>query len=150
MTTSANPLTTSNQPWVPLREGVSMRPLYFEKNGYALQLKVEPGATITRHRHTGSVHALNISGYRKIIDTGEIVGPGEYVFEPKGNEDSWCCHGEEACVVHITLSGKVEYLDEMGTVTSYSDSATAREQYLQWCASSNIAPDTRIVKDCSR
>jgi 2,4'-dihydroxyacetophenone dioxygenase len=28
------------------------------------------------HRHTGDLHAFNVSGTREIIGTGEIVGPG--------------------------------------------------------------------------
>ena len=149
MTLSANPVHTETIPWVPLRDGVSMRPLHFEADGYALQLKVEPGTTITRHRHTGPVHALNLSGYREIIDTAEIVGPGEFVFEPAGNVDSWRCHGEEACVVQLSLRGRVEYLDECGHVTSYSDSSTALSAYRDHCRVHGLVGDTRILGEFS-
>jgi 2,4'-dihydroxyacetophenone dioxygenase len=145
MTLSANPVATATQAWIPLRDGVSMRPLHFEADGYALQLKVDPGAVITRHRHTGIVHALNLSGYREIVDTGEIIGPGDYLFEPPGNEDSWRCHGDAPCIVHITLTGRVEYLGAAGQVESYSDTQTAREHYLQWCAAESVTPDPKII-----
>jgi 2,4'-dihydroxyacetophenone dioxygenase len=145
MTISANPLATGSLPWIPLRDGVAMRPLHFEDDGYALHLKVDPGTVITRHRHTGIVHALNLSGYREIIDTGEIVGPGDYLFEPPGNQDSWRCHGDAPCVVHITLTGRVEYLDANGDIESYSDSATARQHYFDWCAAEGQAPDVKVT-----
>lgn len=145
MNASANPIATDAMPWIPLRDGVSMRPLHFEADGYALHLKVDPGAVITRHRHTGSVHALNLSGRRQMVDTGEVVGPGDYVFEPAGNEDSWRCHGDEPCIVHIALTGRVEYLDRHGEVESYSDSATARQHYLDWCVARARSPDAKVI-----
>jgi 2,4'-dihydroxyacetophenone dioxygenase len=145
MTHFANPIATASLEWVPLRLGISMRPLHFEADGYALQLKVEPGAAVTRHRHTGDVHALNLSGSREIIDTGELVGPGDYVFEPAGNEDSWRCHGDEPCVVHITLAGRVEYLGADGAVVSFTDRDTALREYLDHCTAIGLEPDPRIV-----
>ncbi len=51
-------------------------------------MRLQPGAIVGLHRHTGDVHAFNLSGYRKILDTGEIVGPGDYVYEPAGNVDA--------------------------------------------------------------
>lgn len=132
-------------PWVPLREGLSMRPLRFEDEGYSLHLKLEPGTVIGRHRHTGPVRALNLRGARQIIASGEVVGPGDFIFEPVGNEDSWRCHGDEPCVIHICLTGRVEYLGEEGSVTSYSDSDTARRAYLDHCAAIGVEPDRRIL-----
>lgn len=145
MPLSADPIATASLDWVPLRPGISMRPLHFEADGYALQLKVEPGAVVTRHRHTGEVHALNLSGCREIVDTGEVVGPGDYVFEPAGNEDAWRCHGDEPCIVHITLTGRVEYLDANGEVTSYTDRDTALHEYLEYCGSVGTMPDPAIL-----
>jgi 2,4'-dihydroxyacetophenone dioxygenase len=145
MTLSANPVSTADLDWVPLRSGISIRPLHFEADGYALQLKIDPGAVVTRHRHTGEVHALNLSGYREIIETGEIVGPGDYVFEPVGNVDAWRCYGDEPCVVHITLKGRNEYLDEDGNVASYTDRDTALREYLDHCDATGRTPDPRII-----
>lgn len=122
-----------------------MRPLHFERDGYALQLRLEPGTVITSHRHTGLVHALNLSGSREIMGTGEIIGPGDFVFEPIGNEDSWRCHGDEPCVIQLSLTGRVEYLDADGNMTSYSDSGTAESDYRSYCAAESIGIDPRIV-----
>lgn len=145
MIANANPLPTHSLDWVPLRPGISMRPLHFEADGYALQLKVEPGVGVTRHRHTGAVHALNLSGSREIVTTGEIVGPGDYVFEPAGNEDDWRCHGDEPCIIHITLKGRVEYLDDAGRVVMFTDWDTALAEYLAHCEAVGVAPDPRIA-----
>ncbi|WP_425393390.1 cupin domain-containing protein [Brevundimonas aveniformis] len=132
-------------PWVPLRKGLSMRPLRFERSGYSLQLRLEPGTRIGPHRHTGPVHALNLTGSRRLIEADEIVGPGEFVYEPAGNCDSWECHGDAPCIIQITLRGRVEYLDEAGEVMDYSDSATAEAAYRAHCAGVGLEADRRIV-----
>jgi hypothetical protein len=137
---TAFPVHTPGIEWIFLRQGVSFRPVRFGLDGWTLQLRVEPGTTITRHRHTVEVHAINISGRRELIETGEIVGPGTYVYEPPGNVDSWRCVGDEPCVVHISLTGRVEYLDDDGNVIHYSDTHKQRETYLDWCRSNAIAP----------
>ena len=146
MTKSAYPVHAPSLSWVPLRAGISFRPLHFREDGYSLQLKVEPGTTIVRHRHTGEVNAFNVSGYREIIDTGEVIGPDTFVYEPPGNIDSWRCVGDGPCVVQISLKGRVEYLDEAGNVLSATDTHSARESYLTWCAAQGIEPHQSLVR----
>jgi len=133
--------------WIPLRKGVSFRPLHFAADGYSLQLRVEPGTTIARHRHTGEVHAFNIVGHRELIETGEIAGPGDYVYEPAGTVDSWRCLGGIACVVQITLKGRLEYLDDEGAVVECTDACSARGTYLAWCRARGAPPDPLLVPD---
>ncbi|HRH20838.1 MAG TPA: cupin domain-containing protein [Brevundimonas sp.] len=145
MTHDQPALNPETIPWVPLRQGLSMRPLRFERSGYSLQLRLEPGTRIGPHRHTGPVHALNLSGARRLIEADEIVEPGDFVYEPAGNTDSWECFGDAPCVVQITLRGRVEYLDDAGAVIDHSDSQTAEVAYRAHCASLGIAPDERII-----
>ena len=132
MDRTSSPIHTEDQPWMPLSPGVWARPLSFAGEERTLQLKVEPGVSIGRHRHTGAVHAYNIRGSRE-LGTGEIAGPGAYVYEPAGNEDCWRCVGDEPCIVQITLSGRMAYLDAAGEETSYTDTHGLRLQYLDWC-----------------
>lgn len=131
---SSSPIHTEDQPWMPLSDGIWARPLCFAGKERTLQLKVEPGASVGRHRHTGAVHAFNVRGSRE-LGNGEVAGPGAYVYEPAGNEDCWRCIGDEPCIVQITLSGRVVYLDEAGEETSFTDTAALRHQYLDWCES---------------
>jgi 2,4'-dihydroxyacetophenone dioxygenase len=145
MNQSSSPAYADAHAWVPLNEGVSFRPLRFGRRGRALQLRVEPGVTIPPHRHTGPVHAFNLSGSRELIETGEIAGPGAYVYEPSGNVDSWRCIGDEPCVVLINLKGRVEYLDAEGAVITYSDTDKLYATYLAWCSAQGVQP--RLVRD---
>jgi 2,4'-dihydroxyacetophenone dioxygenase len=51
------------------------------------------------------VYAFNLEGSRELIDSGEVVGPGDYVYEPAGNADSWRVIGDEPCIVFIVTRG---------------------------------------------
>ncbi|EGY00618.1 cupin domain-containing protein [Nitrospirillum viridazoti Y2] len=142
---TAHPIDALAQAWVPLRPGLSFRPLHFAEDGYDLQLRVEPGTVIPRHRHSGEVHAYTLSGSREIIETGEIIGPGVFVHEPAGNVDSWRTVGDEPCVIHISLTGDIDYLDDRGQVIGTTNSASARAAYLAWCAAQGVAPHPALA-----
>ena len=120
--------------WIPLRAGVSFKPLAFFPNdaGAQVLLRVEPGTLIARHRHTGEIHAYNLSGKRLLIEADEVVGPGMYVYEPVGNVDSWKAVGDEPCVVHVEVNGRIEYLGEQGEVLRTFDARGYRQAYEQW------------------
>jgi 2,4'-dihydroxyacetophenone dioxygenase len=150
MTASAFPVDAATLAWVPLRTGISFKPLHFAADGYSLQLRVEPGTTIARHRHTGEVNAYTLSGAREIIDTGEIVTAGTFLYEPDGNADSWRCYGDEPCVVQISLKGAVEYLAADGSVASRTDTFTAQTEYLNWCLANGVAPHPSLVRQIER
>ena len=134
--------------WIPLATGLSFKPLTFfpGDRGYQLLLRLDPGTTIPRHRHTGDVHAFNIAGSRQIVTTGETVGPGTYVYEPVGNTDTWQAIGDDVCIVHIEANGRVEYLDDYDNVVRHTSATTARADYLDWCARHDVAPDPRFVR----
>ncbi len=127
--------------WIPLSEGLSFKPIYIfpDLSGWQLLLRLEPGTVISRHRHTGEVHAFNLSGTRR-LDTGEIVGPGMYVHEPAGNEDSWEAIGDEPCIVHIEVNGRNEYRDAEGNLIRVADALGARQDYLDWCHTEGVEP----------
>jgi 2,4'-dihydroxyacetophenone dioxygenase len=141
----ANPLHTDDMPWIPTGGGKAFRPLRFEADGWSELMRLEPGSLVAPHRHTGEVQAYNLAGTRRILTTDEIVGPGDYVYEPAGKTDSWQAVGDEPCVVHIKVVGAVEYLDESGAVVDTADSATQRAAYLAWCEETGTEPAASIL-----
>jgi quercetin dioxygenase-like cupin family protein len=147
MTSTSHSIDSATLEWIPLRDGLSFRPLQFAEDGYSLQLRLEPGVTIARHRHTGEVHAYNLFGTRELIETGKIVGPGTYVFEPAGNVDSWRCIGDEPCVVQISLKGRVEYLNADGVVIDVDDAFSTRDAYQKWCDVRGVIPNVALIPD---
>ncbi|GLH74156.1 hypothetical protein GETHLI_26580 [Geothrix limicola] len=148
MTTASSvlPVDTARIAWIPLAPGLSFKPItYFpDLSGWQLLLRLEPGTVIPRHRHTGEVHAFNLSGTRR-LDTGEIIGPGMYVHEPAGNEDSWEAIGDEPCIVHIEVNGRNEYYDAEGRLVRVADARASRQDYLDWCATEGVAPHPTLA-----
>jgi 2,4'-dihydroxyacetophenone dioxygenase len=126
-------------PWVPLSEGKSFKPLRFLSGdrGFVELLRLEPDAVIPTHRHTGEVHAFNLEGSRQ-LSSGEIIGPGGYVYEPPGNRDSWRVLGDVPLVVLVVVMGAVEYLGPDDAVTSIYTADTLLEMYQKHCAAHDI------------
>jgi hypothetical protein len=143
---ATDPVDTARLGWIPLAPGLSFKPItYFpDLSGWQLLLRLEPGTVIPRHRHTGEVHAFNLSGFRR-LDTGEIIGPGTYVHEPAGNEDSWEAWGDEPCIVHIEVNGRNEYFDEAGNLLRVADARASRQDYLEWCAAEGVTPHPALA-----
>jgi 2,4'-dihydroxyacetophenone dioxygenase len=125
-----------NLPWVQIAPGFSFKLIRAttDDDVWVELLRLEPGTVIPRHRHTGEIHAYTIAGQRELIDTGEIVGPGSYVYEPPGNLDSWRAVGTVPLLIFVTVQGAVEYVDERGAVTKRSTATTAAEAYRRGCA----------------
>jgi 2,4'-dihydroxyacetophenone dioxygenase len=138
-------LHTDAMSWIPTGPGKSFRPLRFEDDGWSELMYLEPGSVVALHRHTGDVHAYNLSGTRQILGSGEIIGPGDYVYEPTGNVDSWQAVGDIPCIVHIKVAGAVEYLGADGRVTGRADSASQLATYLAWCDQQGMEPAPQIV-----
>jgi quercetin dioxygenase-like cupin family protein len=115
-------------------EGRGLRLLRILPNeaGYAAIMRVDPGHAIPPHRHSGAVHAYNLSGSRR-IHTGDVIGPGAYVFEPPGNIDTWEAIGEEPCLILIVVEGDVEYLTPEGEVAERYNAARMRALHQKWC-----------------
>ena len=135
---------SASLPWQPISPGFWLKALRAESDDQAraLLLRLEPGTIIPRHRHEGEVHAFNVSGQRRLLDTGDVVEPGGYVYEPPGNVDSWMAIGDEPLIVHVVVRGAVEYLDENGQVVSRSTTGSTGDAYRRFLAATG-APDAR-------
>ncbi len=135
------PVDTARIPWIPLGAGAAFKPLRFlsKDEGRVLLLRLEPGIVVPQHRHLGEVHAYNLAGRRR-LDTGEVVGPGGYVYEPEGNVDSWTAVGDEPVTVLVTTFGAMEYLGEGGEVLQRDTAASLRERSERYCAENGLAP----------
>jgi hypothetical protein len=144
-TEPARPLDTAGMPWIPTGAGKSFRPLRFTADGWSELMRLEPGSVVALHRHTGELHAFNITGTREILGTGEIVGPGSYVFEPAGTVDTWGATADGPCVVHLAVIGTIEYFGPDGQVAETVSAASQRAIYLAWCQREGVAPDPRIL-----
>ena len=133
-------MNTESMPWIALGPGESFKPLRFMPNGRSLLLRLDPGVVVPRHRHRGEVHGYNLAGHRK-LDTGEIVGPGGYVYEPAGNVDSWTAVGDEPVIVLITAFGAMEYLGDDDSVLRTDTPSSLRDRYIHHCRENGLTPE---------
>jgi 2,4'-dihydroxyacetophenone dioxygenase len=124
----------SEIPWIPGGGGKASKPLRFMQNnaGFVELLRLDPGSGLALHRHSGEVHAYNLQGTRELC-TGEIIGPGEYVYEPAGNIDWWRAIGDEPLIILVTIFGEVNYLAPDHQVLSTVNASTQFEAYQQHC-----------------
>ena len=138
-------LDTQSMPWIATGPGKAFRPLRFTADGWSELMRLEPGSMVALHRHTGEVHAFNLSGTREIAGNGDRVGPGGYVYEPAGNVDEWGAVGDEPCIVHIKVTGAIEYLGEDGQVIETVSAKTQHAVYLAWCREHGVRPAEQIL-----
>jgi 2,4'-dihydroxyacetophenone dioxygenase len=127
---------TAKLPWVPsatLGKSAKLLRLLPDDRGFVELLRMEPGVVMPLHRHTGEIHAYNLSGSRQLC-TGEIVGAGDYVYEPNGNTDWWKIVGDETMLALVVVIGKVEFLDAQGRVTATANAASQRAELERHCA----------------
>jgi 2,4'-dihydroxyacetophenone dioxygenase len=127
-------------PWVPSdTPGKSARLLRFLPNdeGFVELLRMEPGVAMPLHRHSGEIHAYNLSGSRQLC-TGEVIGPGEYVYEPAGNVDWWRVVGDETLIALVVVRGKVEFLAADGSVRHTANAVTQREELERYCQANHL------------
>lgn len=127
--------------WMEIGEGRGLKLLRIlpDDAGYAAIMRVDPGHAIPPHRHTGAVHAYNLKGSRR-IHTGDVIGPGGYVFEPPGNIDTWEAIGDEPCLILIVVEGDVEYLTPEGHVAERYNAAGMRALHLKWSKAAGLRP----------
>jgi 2,4'-dihydroxyacetophenone dioxygenase len=134
----------AHTPWVPSdTPGKSARLLRFLPNdeGFVELLRMEPGVAMPLHRHTGEIHAYNLSGSRQLC-TGEVIGPGDYVYEPPGNTDWWRIVGDETMVALVVVRGQVEFLAADGSVRAIANAATQRAELERHCQAQGLSmPD---------
>ncbi|MEW6737849.1 MAG: 2,4'-dihydroxyacetophenone dioxygenase family protein [Acidobacteriota bacterium] len=137
----ARALADDAVPWIPLSQKKFFKPLRFlsGNRGFVELLRLEPGEVIPLHRHTGEVHAFNLEGSRQ-LHTGELIGPGDYVYEPAGNIDTWKVVGDTPLVIFVVVMGTVEYLGPDHTVTGYVTADTLKDLYHQHCAANHVEP----------
>jgi quercetin dioxygenase-like cupin family protein len=104
----------------------------FGDRGFAELIRMDPGAAMPLHRHTGEVHAWNLAGER-LLHGGERVVAGGYVHEPPGTIDWWKAIGDVPLVALVVVMGTVEFLGPGDTVTVRVTAATRLADYVRHC-----------------
>jgi acetyl esterase len=158
---------TDDLSWMPVSAGFDLKVLHgsIDEDTRTLLLRLQPGTVIGFHRHSGEVHGFNLAGQRKLLESGEVIGPGGYVYEPPGNVDSWMAVGEEPLLTLVTVRGVIGDLDEHDKVTTTTTTSSIASSYRRFVAAhagttkpaansvfnaEAIAPETRAANEAFR
>jgi quercetin dioxygenase-like cupin family protein len=132
---------SASLPWIPSPvPGKSSRPLRFLRGnrGFVELLRMASGVAMPPHRHTGETHAFNLSGSRRLC-SGEVIGPGGYVYEPPGSVDSWEVVGDAPLILLVVVMGEVHMLASDGHVRGIANAATRFVEYQTFCREHGVA-----------
>ncbi len=117
--------------WVPQSENFFFRPLILNvSQGYFINLvRVRSSGLVSRHRHSGPVHAFTLRGKWHYLEHDWVASAGDYAFEPPGETHTLVVpEGVDEMVTLFHVTGGYTYVDPYGVALGYEDSFTKLEQ----------------------
>lgn len=110
--------------WVPQSADVAFKPIVLNvSQGYYVNiLRVRAAGVLSRHRHSGPVHALTLRGKWHYLEHDWVACAGDYAFEPPGETHTLVVPDdvtEMATLFHVT--GGYTYVDPYGVALGYED-----------------------------
>jgi 2,4'-dihydroxyacetophenone dioxygenase len=110
--------------WAPQSETVAFKPLLLNvSQGYYVNiLRVRSSGVLSRHRHSGPVHALTLRGRWRYLEHDWVATAGDYAFEPPGETHTLVVPDdvtEMMTLFHVT--GGYTYVDPYGKALGYED-----------------------------
>jgi 2,4'-dihydroxyacetophenone dioxygenase len=117
-------LTADDRLWVPQAPDVTFRPLLLSvSQGYFVNLlRVRKAGILSRHRHTGPVHAVVLRGAWHYLEHDWFAETSSYVFEPPGETHTLevpAAVAEMITLFHVT--GAYTYVEPDGTPVGVED-----------------------------
>jgi quercetin dioxygenase-like cupin family protein len=137
--------------WIPQSDTVAFRPLVLNvSQGYYINiLRVRSSGVLSRHRHSGPVHAFTLRGRWHYLEHDWVATPGDYAFEPPGETHTLVVPDdvrEMATLFHVT--GGYTYVDPYGVALGYEDVFTKLEHAIRHYEAVGLGKDhvRRIVR----
>ena len=130
--------------WVPQAEGVEFRPLLLNvSQGYYVNLlRVRRSGVLSRHRHSGPVHAITLRGRWYYLEHDWVATTGSYAFEPPGETHTLVVPEDvEEMVTLFHVTGGYTYVDPQGVAAGYEDVFTKLEAARAYYHEAGIAPE---------
>jgi 2,4'-dihydroxyacetophenone dioxygenase len=131
--------------WVPYGENVWFQPCSFDvtKGGFANVLKVMPGARLSKHYHTSTVHGYTLRGSWHYLEHEWVATPGTYIFEPPGELHTLVVDADqkEPMMTFFVLSAALIYVNEDNSFMAYDDGFTLLELARKHYANNGVGVD---------
>ena len=122
--------------WVPQSETLFFKPVAFSvSHGYFINLvRVTRSGLLSRHRHTGPVHAFTLRGSWHYLEHPWRAEVGDYSFEPPGDIHTLVLPADvDEMITLFHVTGSYIYVDPDGSPLGYEDVFTklqmARDHY---------------------
>lgn len=121
--------------WVPIRPGVSLRPMMFDisNGGWSNLLRIGPGEMLACHYHTQPVHGFTLRGSWRYLEHDWVASEGTYIYEPPGEMHTLLADAETGMTTFFVTRGALIYTDGEGRQIGYEDVFTrlaqCREHY---------------------
>ncbi len=129
-------LDGDDRTWIPQSEHVSFRPLVLSvSQGYYVNLlRVRKAGVLSRHRHTGPVHAVVLRGRWRYLEHDWVAETNTFAFEAPGEVHTLVVPDDvDEMITLFHVSGGLVYVDPFGRPTGYEDAhtklAAARAHY---------------------
>ena len=116
--------------WVPVTASVSFKPLLLSTSGgyYVNLLRVRRAGVLSRHRHSGAVHALVLKGRWHYLEHDWIAEEGSYAYEPAGETHTLVVpEGVDEMITWFHVTGGYTYVDPQGVALGFEDVFTKLE-----------------------
>ena len=116
--------------WVGQADGVSFRPLLLNvsQGYYVNMLRVDRAGILSRHRHSGPVHAFTLRGSWRYLEHDWVARAGDYAFEPAGETHTLVVEDSgEPMITLFHVTGGYTYVDPNGVALGYEDVFTKLE-----------------------
>ena len=130
-------------PYVDLGDGSAIQLLQVDLNNglWISRVRFQPGCTIERHYHTGSVFAVTLEGNWYYKEYPEAInGPGSYLFEPAGSVHTLTISelATTPALVWFAVYGANVNIAADGAVSSIIDAAQVLAAYRTLAADADL------------
>jgi quercetin dioxygenase-like cupin family protein len=119
-----------DEQWVPTSDAVSFKPLLLSTSGgyYVNLLRVRRSGVLSRHRHSGAVHAIVLKGRWYYLEHDWVAEEGSYAHEPAGETHTlYVPEGVDEMITWFHVTGGYVYVDPQGEALGYEDVFTKLE-----------------------
>ena len=119
-----------DQLWVPSTPTVSFKPLMLSASQgmYVNLLRVRQAGVLSRHRHSGAVHAIVLKGRWFYLEHDWVAEQGSYAYEPAGETHTLYVPDDvDEMITWFHVTGGYTYVDPDGEVLGVEDVFTKIE-----------------------